>query len=153
MTVLEGIEKNYGDCVELKNKILAVADEYFKEEYNIDNYNCFECWRNNRSFRKEYLMLLYSFIKDWKDFSQSPYSLSMYDSKDIDWEYKPEGSLRFSNHWNFYSQGEYHCKIEDESKKNNFMICRYENGMYKIVKDYGTKWEFWKEIDKLEEVK
>ena len=78
-------------------------------------------------------------VKDWDIISKSPYSNSIYDSDCISWGYKPEGSLRISDHWSFESQGKIHCKIEDETKKNHWLLCRYENGIYKIIRDISKE--------------
>lgn len=52
------------------------------------------------------------------EFSKSPYSTSAYNAQDIDWGYKPHGSYRVSDHWNFEKDDEVHCPtdidIEDE---------------------------------------
>lgn len=71
--------------------------------------------------------------------NKSPYSKSCYNSKDIDWNYKPEGSLRISDHWNFKSRGEKHCLLAetDEFINNYWMLARYENGKYNILKKFG----------------
>lgn len=78
-------------------------------------------------------------IMSWDIINQSPYSFSFYNSNDIDWGYKPEGSLRVSNHWNFVSRGETHCILEgtDENEQiNKFILARYENGKYHKIKEF-----------------
>ncbi|MBS4462209.1 hypothetical protein JXA27_06510 [Aerococcaceae bacterium zg-B36] len=67
------------------------------------------------------------------EWSQSPYSKSFYSSQDIDWDYKPEGSLRVSDHWNFGVNGE-HCPTHDKTFKNGWAVGRFENGAYNIIK-------------------
>lgn len=60
--------------------------------------------------------------------SQSPYSQSIYAYKgddDITWNYKPQDSLRISDHWNFDG----HCITRDGIKRC-LMICKYDNGIY-----------------------
>lgn len=74
-------------------------------------------------------------IEKWDIVNKSPYSLSAYDSYGISWDSKPEGSLRVADHWNWYSDGEYHCKTEDGFKDGWAMGVR-ENGVYRIVKKY-----------------
>jgi hypothetical protein len=52
--------------------------------------------------------------KEGKELSNSPYSFSSYiipKGEQITWGYKPDNSFRISDHWNFYSQGEIHCKL------------------------------------------
>ena len=82
-----------------------------------------------------------SLIK-YKAFNKSPYSNSFYNSNDIDWGHKPEGSIRISDHWGFESLGEKHCVIdfedltdEDEQEQLNmsWLVCVYRNGKYHII--------------------
>lgn len=62
--------------------------------------------------------------------SKSPYSESFYSSKDIDWGYKPEGSLRVSDHWNFGADGE-HCPTAEPVE--GWAVCEYRDGLYHLV--------------------
>lgn len=72
----------------------------------------------------------------FKKINKSPYSNSFYDSNEIDWDYKPENSLRLSDHWNFYSQGEKHCCLDctDEYTKK-WLLCQYRKGVYHVIKE------------------
>lgn len=143
MKVINGINKN--DRGLYHEVMLELMEEYFKDKDNIDSYTCFKFWIHYKdSMCKNYIQYFYKLIKDWDDVSFSPYSKSFYSSSNIDWDYKPENSYRISNHWNFYSQGGYHCKIEDESKKYNWLLCKYVNGVYEIVKDLTSDKEFIK---------
>ncbi|MFS1664316.1 hypothetical protein [Streptococcus sp. zg-JUN1979] len=73
-------------------------------------------------------------VENWDDdWSRSPYSLSFYSSKDIDWGYKPEGSLRVSDHWNFGFEGE-HCPTAEPV--DGWAVCRFENGLYQLIKKF-----------------
>ncbi len=73
-------------------------------------------------------------IKKYNLIDQSPYSDSFYDSFEIGWGYKPEGSLRLSDHWNFVSRDEKHCELDYTDKYvNEWLLCRYENGKYTVV--------------------
>ncbi|UMY67842.1 hypothetical protein ML603_08150 [Streptococcus dysgalactiae subsp. equisimilis] len=65
-----------------------------------------------------------------QEWSVSPYSESFYSSKDIDWGYKPEGSLRVSDHWNFGADGE-HCPTEEPLE--GWAVCEYRDGLYHLV--------------------
>lgn len=65
-----------------------------------------------------------------QEWSISPYSESFYSSKDIDWGYKPEGSLRVSDHWNFGADGE-HCPTEEPLE--GWAVCEYRDGLYHLV--------------------
>lgn len=76
-------------------------------------------------------------------FHKSPYGDSFYLTKrgeEIGWEHKPEGSYRLSDHWGWEQKkfdGEIivHCPIDgSEEEKNTWHLCRWENGIYKIIK-------------------
>ena len=72
--------------------------------------------------------------ENWtNEWSKSPYSMSFYSSKDISWGYKPEGSLRVSNHWNFGYEGE-HCPTDEPVE--GWAVCRFENGKYHLIKQF-----------------
>lgn len=63
---------------------------------------------------------------------QSPYSLSFYgvvEGSEISWGKKPEGSYRFSDHWNFGENKE-HCKTKDCIENDKYTICKFESGYY-----------------------
>lgn len=78
-------------------------------------------------------------LNNFKELNKSPYSDSFYNSKDIDWNYKPEGSLRLSDHWNFWSQGKTHCEVEGtdgELIENCWMLCQFKNGKYHIIERF-----------------
>lgn len=77
-------------------------------------------------------------VSSWEIVSKSPYSKSFYNSKEIGWDSKPEGSLRVSDHWNFESKGEKHCKLDttDEYITGVWILARYENGIYHEIKRF-----------------
>jgi len=77
-------------------------------------------------------------ISSWGILNKSPYSYSFYNSKKISWGSKPEGSLRISDHWNFESCGETHCKLDTTDKYLGgvWILARYENGIYKELKRF-----------------
>ncbi len=79
-------------------------------------------------------------IEKFKEIHKSPYSQTYYDTGDISWEYKPEGSLRISDHWNFESHGQKHCVLEstDEYIQDNWMLAQYREGKYHILKEFGN---------------
>lgn len=134
MKVIEGIKK-YKEPGIFRDWEIEMAEKYLEDKNNIDSYACFKFWKYYKNYDPRYLNFFYEIIKDWDDFSKSPYSKSFYSSSDIDWNFKPEGSYRIADHWNFKSQGEIHCKMEDETKNNELLLCRYENGIYKIVRE------------------
>ena len=67
------------------------------------------------------------------EWSKSPYSLSYYSSKNIGWGYKPEGSLRVSDHWNFGEDGE-HCPTSEPVE--GWAVCQFNNGKYDLIKKF-----------------
>lgn len=80
---------------------------------------------------------LFSEIIGWPTISKSPYSNSFYNSDEIGWNHKPEGSLRISDHWNFYSRGEKHCRTVNEDLCGWAMM-KYSNGLYHDPKTQTT---------------
>lgn len=99
-----------------------------------------EEWANNysRAFTayNNYPELLND-ISKFEVLNGSPYSNSFYNSDDIDWNYKPEGSIRISDHWNFKSYGNKHCQLENTDEyTEKLMMCEYHNGKYRIIKEY-----------------
>ena len=77
----------------------------------------------------------YKYIVDNIDenWSKSPYSRSYYDSQNIGWGYKPEGSIRVSDHWNFGEDCE-HCPTAEPV--DGWAVCRYENGIYHLIQKF-----------------
>lgn len=77
----------------------------------------------------------YKYIVDNIDenWSKSPYSQSYYNSQNIGWGYKPEGSIRVSDHWNFGKDCE-HCPTAEPV--DDWAVCRYENGIYHLVRKF-----------------
>lgn len=76
-------------------------------------------------------------IKSWEIINKSPYSNSFYNSEHIDWGYKPEGSLRLSDHWNF-GEDIKHCRLNTTSEyiSGTWILARYENGIYVEIKRF-----------------
>ena len=69
-----------------------------------------------------------------ENWSVSPYGDSWYSSKDIDWHYKPEGSLRVSDHWNFTDRyGITHCETTGGQLSQGWAVGRYTDGKYEIL--------------------
>ena len=82
---------------------------------------------------------LQKIIKKYNFCQQSPYSESFYTEGEITWGSKPEGSLRLSDHWNFESEGETHCKLDSTSEYlQKWLVCEYHNGTYRIVEEVFT---------------
>ncbi|WP_019038491.1 hypothetical protein [Psychroflexus tropicus] len=77
-------------------------------------------------------------MKNWYVITKSPYSDSFYSSDQIDWCFKPEGSYRVSDHWNFTRKtGRIHCVTNKEVIDNEEVcIARYEDGIYRVIACY-----------------
>jgi len=78
-------------------------------------------------------------INKFEYINKSPYSLTYYNVPEITWDYKPEGSLRISDHWNFVSRGTKHCLLAhtEEVIQNNWILAKYIDGKYQILKKFG----------------
>lgn len=72
-------------------------------------------------------------LKKWEVVNKSPYSNSFYNTNDISWGSKPEGSLRISDHWNFRTQGELHCETTCGTTEGWYLGV-YTNGKYELIK-------------------
>ena len=78
-----------------------------------------------------------SIIDTWEIKNKSPYSDSFYNANGIDWNIKPEGHLRISDHWGWERDGESHCQIEDvNGYVQGWKVCKYEGGKYHIVVEF-----------------
>lgn len=85
---------------------------------------------DEKSYFNMIMWLMDNMDENW---SQSPYGESFYSSKNIDWGYKPEGSLRVSDHWNFGENGE-HCPTAEPV--DGWAVCKFENGKYHLIKKF-----------------
>jgi hypothetical protein len=75
-------------------------------------------------------------MKTWEVIVKSPYSNTFYNSKDIGWGYKPDGSFRVSDHWNFEARGKKHCLTESPvTNTTHVSLGQYDRkkGKYKIL--------------------
>lgn len=90
-------------------------------------------------FSKQNRDKLQKIIKKYNFCQKSPYSDSFYTEGEIDWNSKPEGSLRLSDHWNFESEGQTHCKLDSTSEYlQKWLVCEYHNGKYHIIEEVFT---------------
>lgn len=88
-------------------------------------------YEENLSELRAWIYIMQNWTEDW---SKSPYSQSYYSSSNIDWNYKPEGSLRVSDHWNFTDMyGVTHCKTTDGKLCQGWAVGRYTDGKYEIL--------------------
>ena len=87
-------------------------------------------------------------ILTWDEVSKSPYSNSFYNSKDIDWDYKPVNSLRISDHWNFVEGGEDCEDCESSNKTKHCQLTNTDEYVQKIMlaKFNGEKYEIIEEF-------
>lgn len=78
-------------------------------------------------------------INKFEHINKSPYSSTYYNVPEVTWDYKPEGSLRMSDHWNFVSHGAKHCLLShtEEVIQNNWILAKYIGGKYHILKEFG----------------
>lgn len=83
--------------------------------------------------KEDYLKLAKIFKENFKTVNQSPFSNSIYNSEDIDWNHKPEGSYRIADHWNFNG----HCETYQEVENNTHLsVGIYRNGKYDIIETF-----------------
>lgn len=109
------------DKIATINNQFEYAPIYFVENSKFD--------ARNNAFK----YLVENVTADW---SKSPYSNSFYNSTDIDWNSKPENSLRVSDHWNFQTGDEMHCVTDDPTFKKGWAVGQYKNGTYEIIKKF-----------------
>lgn len=137
--LLEAIEKRDRKIIREEKARKALIKRDFRKVLNLVRYSkkyeqllsIYERIYNEEK-RNEILKTLITF----KKINKSPYSNSFYDSDNIDWDSKPEGSLRLSDHWNFYSWGEQHCCLDcTDEYTQKWLLCQYQNGVYHIVKE------------------
>lgn len=121
------------------NKLQLIKDSKKLESYNglTKDYQkdlkiLRKCGRSEMN-ATEYEAMKYVEENWTKEWSQSPYSNSFYSSKNIDWGYKPECSLRVSDHWNFGENGE-HCPTDEPV--DGWAVCKFENGKYHLIKKF-----------------
>lgn len=137
--LLEAIEKRDRKIIREEKARKALIKRDFRKVLNLVRYSkkyeqllsIYERIYNEEK-RNEILKTLITF----KKINKSPYSLSFYDNDNIDWDSKPEGSLRLSDHWNFYSWGEQHCCLDSTKEyTRKWLLCQYHNGVYHVVKE------------------
>jgi hypothetical protein len=81
-------------------------------------------------------------ILDWEFVFKSPISNSFY-SKKKGWNLTHDGTIRISDHWNFFAQGRFHCKTKQEGIKD-----AWAKGIYDKETDKWDLVEFYKLITK-----
>ena len=84
----------------------------------------------------DYLLPAWKKVVEMADesWSISPYGDSWYSSKEISWDYKPEGSIRIADHWNFSTRdGKMHCQTTDGQLKDGWAVGKFVKGKYEIM--------------------
>ena len=83
-------------------------------------------------------MELVSEMSKWDEIHKSPYSLSYYNAE-VNWGFKPHNSLRISDHWNFKSQGKFHCCTTTPIQKNVWSIGKFDSNLnkYHILRTFN----------------
>ena len=82
-------------------------------------------------------------LSTWKRIIKSPYSHSYY-TEPVDWNTKPDKSLRIADHWNFESQCKLHCCTTTTVQNNtHWTIARFnlELGLYEPIASYPKQTE------------
>ena len=76
-------------------------------------------------------------ISRWTEVRKSPWSDSFYNAA-VGWNYKPDGSYRISDHWNFTSKGKLHCQTTTEIQDNLWALAQFDAsvGKYRILKTF-----------------
>lgn len=77
-------------------------------------------------------------MKDWEVIFKSPFSDSFYNSIEVKSGYKPDGSFRVSDHWNYQSMDkskEIHCVTDIPVKDSNISLGQYDANLdrYRII--------------------
>lgn len=135
-SVLENVNK-YGISSEKVREAIANRDKelnkLFKNEEDKKSYAEIKKIINNNEIPEK--------VKDeilkFKTINSSPYSNSFYNSDNINWGSKPEGSIRISDHWNFESGGSIHCKLKGVSEYTiGWKMAEYRNGEYIVLKEF-----------------
>ena len=70
---------------------------------------------------------------NWDKIHKSPYGFSYYSEK-VDWNYKPDGSYRIADHWNFTSQNKKHCQTKTDCPNNtHWTLAKFDGEAKKYV--------------------
>lgn len=79
--------------------------------------------------------------KHFKVVSKSPYSNSLYSATNIDFGYKPEGSYRIADHWNFGPFRD-QCMTHNEVKNNTHLsVGIFRDGKYDIIESFELQYD------------
>lgn len=134
----EKIDKLVSD---LKNKYTPgnIKHEFYSENLK---FNFEELYEDDSYYNKAISIIALDIISKelGLDTSNSPYSFSSYAFEkggEISWGSKPLDSYRLSDHWNFQSCGETHCKLSNTKEYTQKLILAKFNGKtYDIIKEW-----------------
>lgn len=114
-------------CQKYEKQFLQIAKE--RDNQGGDLF----CVRQSHVKNGWFKFILQNWTDDW---CVSPYSNSFYNSKNISWEHKPDGSIRIASHWNFttIANDGIHCRTNNPDFTEGWAVGRYNNGVYDIVK-------------------
>ncbi len=107
--ISKALDKN-GEPQALKDPYRTTRTGGIAKTSNIGNPNIKDGITMPSAFRDE--------IAGWGYVSQSPYSYSFYNMPSKSWDSTPEGIVRISDHWNFFSSGSMHM-VTDKEVPNN----------------------------------
>lgn len=84
-------------------------------------------------------------ITKWSEIRKSPWSDSFYNAV-VGWNFKPHGSLRIADHWNFTSRGKKHCETITPID-NVWALGKFDDSVkkYHIIKTFETPDVFCKD--------
>lgn len=95
--------------------------------------------------KKHVPLIFFEKISKWKGLYKSPYSDTIY-SKKKDWNYTEDKTLRFSDHWNFFSHNKKHCITNKEVKNDtHWTLAEYNsttntyNVIFSLEKDHSQE--------------
>jgi len=96
---------------------------------------------------------LIKFILSWNKIKKSPYNNKSYYNEPKGWDFFKDGGIRVSDHWNFSTRGQIHCKTKQVVEENGWSVGIYdsENDIYNIINTYPVvkEHEFSEELKNL----
>ena len=135
MRILNDFEK-----MSARDQGLLLVNEY------ITNYTDSLAEDPDNVFRQEYCNSRINLAREMLEIaagnnyviSKSPYSESFYahpEDDKVDWGYKPDGSYRLSDHWNWFSYNRIHCPTIEGQGSDAIQIRQFKNGAYELIQD------------------
>ena len=107
----------------------------FKEA--ISKNSCFKNISTIYNVDNDFPIELIKEITSWEVLHKSPYGKSYYNTTDLNWGYKPDKSLRISDHWNFQTfshKTKKHCQTTEPCPDNtHWSIGIYNSELKKYI--------------------